>query len=349
MARDHLPPDTKSRIRADVESISARVQSRQELSFETAKLLFFQYGLHPSVQLVYEFTQRGSMGDLSTDMRAFWAWLRTSTQERLSVPGMPATLVGRQGELLSEIWRLAHEKALEALAEQRQAIDAKLVEASKETEAARAARLLADEGRVRAEQDAVQAKQDADSARAALEATERTVAVERSQKAAALESADRWHKAADNEKLERERAQAQFSRDLASEREGREKEIAWAKGQIEEARALTRQSQARVKELESNKRANELAHNKAVNDLQSLLNARTQEALATAAALREQHGIQIQQLQERLNKQALEIGELRGRVSSLSDERDRANADLRAERERAAARAQQVPRRRPRP
>ena len=342
MARDHVPPETKDRIRRDVDAISARVRTRAELSFETAKLLFFEYGLHPSSALVYEFTQRGSMGDITTDMRAFWAWLRTSTQERLSVPGMPATLLERQGELLAEIWRLSHAEALKTLEEHRQAIDAKLNEANALTETEHAARLRAEEAEKRAEAAAGEARQAAGVANAAREAAERALAIEQAEKATALEATEQWRQSAKREVQAREQAEAQFSRDLASEREAREQEITWAKGQIEEARALTRASQERLKALDADKRTREASLGKTIEDLQARLDALAAYALARENALSDQ----VQQLQARLGDYALELGELRGRVTTLIEERDRALADLREERSRPPPIAVRIPRRR---
>jgi len=294
MKAGKVEPEIDAKIRAEVAGLASRFETRKDLSRETAAMLFFRYGLYPSVQLVYSYTRKGSLTDISKDLDEFWRSIRDKARVRIEGVDLPEDVLAKTGEVIGSLWALAVEKANDSLDGQRAEAQAQVAHA----------RLAAEQAEQRMEQaiaEAAQAKADAAAAHAQREEAERLLAVERAEKLAALQRAADAEAQTAQEVDARRQAEARFSADLEAEREARRQseerlagEVRFAKMQIDEARELSRVLKERLTAVESDR---------------TLLEAQLKRQLNTQA--------------DELGGLRLEVGELRGRNAALTDERDR--------------------------
>ncbi|MGE0014135.1 MAG: DNA-binding protein [Azoarcus sp.] len=294
MKAGKVAPEIDAKIRAEVAVLADRFDARKDLSRETAAMLFFRYGLYPSVQLVYSYTRKGSLTDISKDLDEFWRSIRDKARVRIEGVDLPEDVLTRTGEVLGSLWALAVQKANEVLDGQRE-------EAQARVEQARLAAEQAEQLMRQAIVEAGQAKADADAAHAQREEAERLLAIERTEKLAALQRATDAENKTAAEVDARRKAEERFSADLEAERQSRAKSEGWLEGevrfakmQIEEARELGRVLKERLTAVESDR---------------SLVEAQLKRQINSQA--------------EELGRLRLEVGELRGRNGAISDERDR--------------------------
>ncbi len=300
-----IPSAVDAEIRAAVATLSARYTERRDLSRQVAGLLFFQYGLNPSIDLVRSYTARGSKSDLAVDLQDFWADVRE--KGRIKLPGveLPDDLLERQSGVLGDLWRLALERATETL-------DAERTQAREQVDQARAAALQVEQLLQREQAERERERQEAADAAAAaqLRMDELQTKLQETDAQRAGEAAGRAQALAQVASLQAQLAESerqraadgeQFSRDLAAERQARERsderltgEIRFAKLQIDEARSAGRGLKERLDAVEA-------------------------ERTLIERTMRQQINSQAEQL----GATRLELGESRGRIASLQEERDR--------------------------
>jgi chromosome segregation ATPase len=116
--------DTK--IHSEINELAQRIKTREILSRETAAVLFFRYGIYPSIQLVHRYTQFGSLTDIAKDLDVFWQNIREKGRFRLDGVDLPDSVIARTGEVLAELWQLAQTKAQQALDDERQEMQGKM-------------------------------------------------------------------------------------------------------------------------------------------------------------------------------------------------------------------------------
>lgn len=305
MRANTIPSAVDAEIRAAVATLSARYTERRDLTRQVAGLLFFQYGLNPSIDLVRAYTGRGSKTDLAVDLQDFWSDVRQ--KGRIQLPGveLPDDLIERQSGLLGDLWRLALERATETL-------DAERTQAREQVEQARAAALQVEQLLQREQTERERERQEAADAAAAaqLRIDELQARLQETDAQRAGEAAGRAQALAQVASLQAQLAESerqraadgeQFSRDLAAERQARERseerlsgEVRFAKLQIDEARSNGRTLKERLDAVETEK----------------TLSERTMRQ-------------QINGQAEQLGAARLEVGEARGRIAAVTDERDR--------------------------
>lgn len=294
MRTGKVEPEIDAKIRGEVADLAEKFKSRKDLSRETASLLFFRYGIYPSVQLVHSYTKLGSLTDINKDLDEFWRTIRDKARVQIQGVGLPEDILAKTGEVLGELWSLALEKANESLA----ALTAETLEKVDQ------ARLVAQQAEERMElalHAADQAKSEAAEANQQREHAERLLAVERNEKNGALQQVAETEKKAAAAIEARRQAEAQFSADLLAERQARQQseerlagELRFAKLQIEEARETGRVLKERLTVVESDR---------------SLLEAQLKRQISS------QH--------DQIGELRLEVGELRGRNAALTEERNR--------------------------
>ncbi len=294
MKAGKVEPEIDAKIRAEVAGLADRFKARKDLSRETAATLFFRYGIYPSVQLVHSYTRLGSLTDIGKDLDEFWRSIRDKARVRIEGVDLPEDVLTKTGEVLGSLWALAVQKANESLDGQREEAQAKVEQA----------RLAAEQAEQRMEQaiaEAGRAREEAAAAHVQREEAERLLAIERTEKLAALQRAADAEGQTAAEVEARRQAEERFSADLEAERQARAQseerlagEVRFAKMQIDEARELSRVLKERLTAVESDR---------------SLLEAQLKRQLNTQA--------------EELGGLRLEVGELRGRNAALTDERDR--------------------------
>lgn len=294
MRTGKVEPATDATIRDEVADLAEKFKSRKDLSRETASLLFFRYGIYPSVQLVHSYTKLGSLTDINKDLDEFWRTIREKARVQIQGVGLPEDILTKTGEVLGELWSLALEKANESLA----ALTAETLEKVDQ------ARLVAQHAEERMElalNAADQAKNEAAEANQQREHAERLLAVERNEKNGALQQVAETEKKAAAAIEARRQAEAQFSADLQAERQARQQseerlagELRFAKLQIEEARETGRVLKERLTVVESDR---------------NLLEAQLKRQISS------QH--------DQIGELRLEVGELRGRNAALTEERNR--------------------------
>lgn len=285
--RAKLDSKTEESIKADIEVLAKRFHNRSELSREAAGLLFFRYGMYPSVQLVHRYTRLGSMTDINKDLDNFWNEIREKSRVAISAHAVPEDLASVFGDLITKMWSRSVEAAEESLDSLKKECEEEVAKAQSEL------------ARLRAELSELVRSSEASNL--AREAAERDLAVERSEKNIALQKVADTENLAANEIRARQESEARFMEELISERQARKEseevlagEIRFAKLQIDESRESARQLRERFNSAEAD-------HSLVVNQLKQKNNA-----------LLEENGTM-----------RLSLGELRGQTAALTSERDR--------------------------
>lgn len=89
----------------EVEMMKRTQSSRREMSYHVARRLLIDMSIRPSTQLVREYTQQGSTGDVAADLRFFWVEVarQLKTPPLLNVKNLDSTLRAKTEELLSQL------------------------------------------------------------------------------------------------------------------------------------------------------------------------------------------------------------------------------------------------------
>ena len=300
MSTATTPDDPMAALRPEIQALAQRLTRREDLTRETASILFLRLGIRPSADRVRQLTQRGSLTDIQKDLDKFWDDIRSRLSLQLdAATGLPEELLQKGGQLIALIWRAAQDQAKQDLAGQWAEADEKV--------AAMAEQVADMERQVQASVVQIRSAEDAAAAsNLAREDAERELAVVRQGLLGAQESSQEWERRAKASEDARQRAEEQFSRDLevAQEKQARSEdrlqgELRFAMLQIEEARSATRD----VKE-------------------------RLQATQADQNIERQQSTMRIQSLRDELGEAKLANGELQGRLVAVTEERDGLRAQV---------------------
>jgi hypothetical protein len=292
-------PEIQAQIRQEAFERLAGTHTRQEKTREIATLLFFKHGIYPSAALVRDYTGHGSITDINSDLRAFWADLREKTAVRIDAAMLPESVTGLFGEALGRVWDLAVANANESLNEERKEAAAMVARARQEAEESRRQRAFADE---RFQSLDIELRQE----REKREVAEKRVDAQTAEIEALQSSLVKWQAQADAEAEARRQAEERFSHDLEAERAARQRdmemldgEVRFAKLQIDAARTTERDLRERLR-IEKERTATELAAYRRRADI-------AEEAKGAAL-------IELAELKGR-------IGEMHERLKSLANKR----------------------------
>jgi hypothetical protein len=156
------------RIVAGIEALRRRCGNTRELYHEACALLFFEHGITPTANRLYQYVRKGSMST-PAQVLSDWDELRDRTRVRIDQPELPEDLREAAGDLVLQLWGRAQRAAAEGLAARASEVErlmaqmrteAELAQAradglEAELEAARAALTLAESALGRARDDAI--------------------------------------------------------------------------------------------------------------------------------------------------------------------------------------------------
>lgn len=303
-------PELDTQIRTEVAELAKRYTLREDLSRETAVLLFFRYGIYPSSQLVHSYTRLGSMTDINKDLAKFWDNIREKSRVRIEGVDLPDDVLNQVGDVINQLWQLSQAKAHESL-------DGLRLESQQKVETAEQEARYADELKRITEERLVEAEENLKLAEAAREEAGRLLAIERTEKEAALVLAAQRLAEYQAEADARKKAEQQFSADLEAERQERKKvaeyhegEMRFAKMQIHEARQISEDLKSRFQTLENEKKKLESDLREEISTLRhQLMNARvelgeTAGQLTSMTGERNRLSEQVEQLSRRLESSA---------------------------------------------
>lgn len=92
-------------ILREVDVMKATGASRREMSYHVARRLLLDKGIRPSTQLIREYTQLGSTGDIAADLRYFWEQVAQQLKHPplLNIRNLDPSLRSDMEELLSAL------------------------------------------------------------------------------------------------------------------------------------------------------------------------------------------------------------------------------------------------------
>lgn len=104
-------------------------------------------GSLPGIQEVRSLVGRGSYGDISRDLKDFRQILAAKVGQKALIPGLPADLELKLGEVMAGLWQTLYEKAQLEFAGEKAAIELRLAESAAQRDLAEKERLQALEER----------------------------------------------------------------------------------------------------------------------------------------------------------------------------------------------------------
>lgn len=117
---------TETQLQADVDALKAKISDTSALYAKVCALLFFDYGITPTTNKLYQLVRRGSMGVPTKALQDFWVALRSRAKVDVAHPDLPDEVREMAGQVVASLWGAATERArseLEVLAEEsRQAV-----------------------------------------------------------------------------------------------------------------------------------------------------------------------------------------------------------------------------------
>jgi len=125
---------SENSIAASVEELRVRFPRTQDLYREVCVLLFFRYGITPTVNKLYQLVRKGSMSAPTEALNKFWSTLRERARVTVEHADLPDELQAAAGEMVAAFWKSAQTKSWDALAELRSE-SAAAVDAAKVAEA----------------------------------------------------------------------------------------------------------------------------------------------------------------------------------------------------------------------
>ncbi|BEU98838.1 DNA-binding protein (plasmid) [Acidovorax sp. DW039] len=276
---------------------------RKEKTKLVARMLFLDFGIHPSAKVVLDFTRQGSMSDISRDLREFWEELRKRIRLELQVPVVPEQLQEAFSEALSKMWALSSEHAQQSLEVTRQECELQVHEAQGQVQAA--------------QHECAKAWSQVEALGVQMAALqERLVAAEKRSEAlvaevSALEAkAQSWKDQAESAAAERKESETRFLQELEKERAERRVEaerfggeINFAKRQIDTARQAEKDVREQLQMEKASKDAEVTTYRQRMN--------KTEEALIALRAEHAQANSQKAWLQDK-------VAELQERVKELA-------------------------------
>jgi chromosome segregation ATPase len=117
---------TETQLQSDVDALKAKISDTPALYAKVCALLFFDYGITPTTNKLYQLVRRGSMGVPTKALQDFWIALRSRAKVDVVHPELPDELREMAGQVVASLWGAASERARSELAvladESRQAV-----------------------------------------------------------------------------------------------------------------------------------------------------------------------------------------------------------------------------------
>ena len=79
-------------------------RTRREVTLAICKIMFYEMNLQPASSSVHKITRFGSMTDIQSDIRLFWAQLRKASQITVNVAGVPDDVIALFSSQMLELW-----------------------------------------------------------------------------------------------------------------------------------------------------------------------------------------------------------------------------------------------------
>ena len=299
-------PENSAEVRQSIESALAKLPegaTRSQKSLLVARTLLLDHGVYPSAKVLHDFTQHGSLTDISRDLRAFWTELRDKSRVQLNAPFLPEELVSQMGEALGKIWGLANDQAQRDLEEKRAECESQVSLANGLAEASRIEKEKA-LALVRAHAEEAQAERER------REVAEMRVLSQQAEIEGLSNSLVSWQNQANKESEARRESEIRFSRDLEAERMDRSREaerfageINFAKRQIEAARSELKEIRERSAAERTGRELEVASYRQRMNKAEELV-AATKGELAEVRAQKQWLDGQVADLQERVKELA---------------------------------------------
>ena len=213
-ARQELP----AAILAEIQAASAALPSRTDKVRAAASILFFTHGIYPSANKVYEGIRHGSLADISADLRDFWENIRTKSKVRINA-ALPAVLLDKFSESLSDAWDIACAEAANSFAHDRENLRITMDAMTQDITESRRMHTLAIE-EIAETRYALQAKSEA------LYAKELELVAANTHGQELAEQVQEWRELTQAAESARAQAQQQFTDDLGVVRDQAKAEIA---------------------------------------------------------------------------------------------------------------------------
>lgn len=121
--------------------------SRRDRVFAVLDVYQRHTGSLPGIQEVRNLVGRGSFGDISRDLKDFKQVLASKAEQKALIPGLPADLELKLGEVMGGLWQTIFERAQQEFVADREALETKLAESEVKREEADKERLHALEER----------------------------------------------------------------------------------------------------------------------------------------------------------------------------------------------------------
>ena len=314
-----MDPETSAAIAVEVAEIRKKFTERSDLTREVATLLFFRYGIYPSAHAVYAQTSTGSMTDISRDLKQFWLRIQETGKGKGLQADLPADLLEKTSQVLSDIWALSLTKAnesLEALREESTAEVARERASRQEAWEATEQHLASAEiARKDAAEVKAQSRIEIEEAHQLREAAQQQQAIALTEKETAVARISGAEAQAIQERMQREVSEQRFATELQALRSQAEAQAVQSAGELKFA---LRQIDA-AREAERNLAEQLLALRQEREHMDQLHRTRSNE------------------LMEELGRTRMALGEARGQLNALepmnhrltnqlSDSQDRAHA-----------------------
>ncbi len=106
---------TETEIQTEVDALKTRFSDTKALYREVCALLFFRYGITPTVSKLYQFVRKGSMSAPTEALEQFWTDLRSKARVEIDHPDLPDEIKEAAASAIAAIWRQSSAAAREEL------------------------------------------------------------------------------------------------------------------------------------------------------------------------------------------------------------------------------------------
>ena len=130
-----------------VHALDSAGPTRRDRVFAVLDVYQRHTGSLPGIQEVRNLVGRGSYGDISRDLKDYRQILASRTEQMALIPGLPADLELKLGEVMGGLWQTIYERAQQEFLTEKEAIELRLAESDAKREEADKERLHALEER----------------------------------------------------------------------------------------------------------------------------------------------------------------------------------------------------------
>ena len=290
-------PKITDEIRGTIAERVSVFKTRTDKVRDVAGFLFFTHGIYPSAAVVRDAIGTGSLGDINTDLRGFWADVKERGAVTIDAPMLPEAVSRQFSEALGGIWDLALIQANDTLEAERQELAINAAEWERQIKMAEELRSLAEHRAEKSQQELRDEREKREDAEIHTQA----LMTENVELRSALSS---WQEQAASESEARRIAEDRFSQDLKAEREAKQREVERYEGDIRFCKMEIDHAREAVRDLRS-----QLNEEKVAREVEKV--AFTQEM-----KVRQTTELEVAVLKSRLEEMAV-------RLKTLSQERSR--------------------------